>query len=318
MLFEAVVLNCSTKRRIHLSRDDESRAHLKTVNANGIEFAYLERGKGARLALFLHGFPDDAGSMIPLMDRLSDEGYRCVAPFMRGYHPTSAPKNGNYQIIELARDAAELVGALGHDTALLIGHDWGAVASYAAAVLAPERFPAIVAMSVPPLSIVQDNARRDPRQLRRSWYTLFFQLPFVAKRRLAADNFALVEWLWHDWSPDWDIDHARLADVKRTFASGRTAKHALAYYRAFLRNVPRHFRSFRQTQKLIAQSIPGRGLVLAGGRDECMGLAMYHRCERAFEGECRYQVISHAGHFLPLEAPDEVAEAIKTWLNAEG
>lgn len=286
---------------------------MKTVTANGIKFSYVERGKGDRLALLLHGFPDDARSMIPLMDRLSRAGYRCVAPFMRGYHPTSAPRDGNYHIIELARDAAELVSALGHETALLVGHDWGAVATYAAATYAPDRFPTVVAMSVPPLSVAQHNARRDPRQLRRSWYIPFFQLPFVAKRRLAANDFALVEWLWHDWSPDWEIDETRLAEVRRTFANGKTAQNALAYYQAFTRTILRHFRSFRDTQKLIERPIPGRGLVLAGGKDECMGLAMYHRCERAFSGECRFTVISHAGHFLPLEAPDEVAEAILEW-----
>lgn len=289
---------------------------METIKANGLQFGVLTRGDGDKLALCLHGFPDDAGSMVPLMERLAQDGYRCVAPYMRGYAPTTRPRNGNYQISALADDAVALVEALGHDQALLIGHDWGAVTAYAAAALRPDMFPNIVTMSVPPLSVVSVNARRDPRQLRRSWYIFFFQLPFLPERRLSADDFAMLGWLWEDWSPGWTPPPERVREVVATFKEKGTVRAALGYYRAGFRNSPLHLRAFRRTQALAATKIKGNGLVIAGEVDGCVGLALYHQPERAFEGTCRFEIIEGGGHWLPLQAPDQVAALIGEFLAA--
>ena len=109
------------------------------VSANGIVFETMTCGSGP-LALCLHGFPDTAHSWRYLLPELANAGFRAVAPFMRGYAPTSLAPNGAYQTAALATDAKALHEALGGDSrAVIIGHDWGAPATYGAAILEPSR-----------------------------------------------------------------------------------------------------------------------------------------------------------------------------------
>src|SRR5690349_2263747 len=124
---------------------------MQTITANGVEFAYLEAGAGdgRPLALCLHGFPDSAHSFRHLLPALADAGYHAVAPWMRGYAPTEVPADGRYQGGAIAADAIALHEALGGDgDAVIIGHDWGAVATYGAAAFAPERWRKVVTMAV--------------------------------------------------------------------------------------------------------------------------------------------------------------------------
>src|SRR5512135_3737472 len=103
------------------------------IQANGVRFATLEAGDGP-LVLCLHGFPDHARSFRHQLPALAAAGFRAVAPFMRGYAPSEAPRDGRYQSAVLGIDAAELIAALGYDSAHVFGHDWGAIAAYGAAI----------------------------------------------------------------------------------------------------------------------------------------------------------------------------------------
>src|SRR5688572_12007972 len=99
---------------------------IRYIDANGLKFAYLEQGAGP-LVLMLHGCPETARSWDHLRPRLAAKGYRAVSPFMRGYHPTGIPERDTDQET-LARDAIALIEALGAPEAVVIGHDWGALA----------------------------------------------------------------------------------------------------------------------------------------------------------------------------------------------
>ncbi|MBO0774134.1 MAG: alpha/beta fold hydrolase, partial [Actinobacteria bacterium] len=115
-----------------------------TAHVNGLEFGLLEAGSGP-LALCLHGFPDTAHTWGRLLPVLAKAGFHAVAPFMRGYAPTAVPADGAYHVGALAADAVALHEALGGDAdAVLIGHDWGAEAAYAAAAYAPGRWQRLV------------------------------------------------------------------------------------------------------------------------------------------------------------------------------
>lgn len=169
-----------------------------SVPANGLDFGYLAAGpQDGPLALLLHGFPDSAHSWRHLMPDLAAAGYRAVAPFMRGYAPTSVPEDGAYQSGALAADAVALHEALGGGPdAVVVGHDWGAFATYGAVNAAPDRWRKAVVMSVPPVSVMT-NAFLDYEQLRRSFYIFVFQTPLAE----VALGRAFVEGLWRDWSP---------------------------------------------------------------------------------------------------------------------
>src|SRR5262249_24742455 len=99
---------------------------LRTARANGIEFHLLQPGTRP-LAPCLHGFPDTANTWRYLLPALADAGFRAVAPFMRGYAPTSIPTDGCFELGALVADAVALHDGLGADeSAVLVGRDWGA------------------------------------------------------------------------------------------------------------------------------------------------------------------------------------------------
>ncbi len=265
------------------------------VHANGLDFTVRELGEGPRLALLLHGFPDDADSMLPLAERLADAGYRCAAPFMRGYAPTSRPDDEDYHAATLGDDVGALITALGHDDALVVGHDWGAVATYAALASHPGRIRQAVAVSVPPARALLGNLRRDPLQLRRSAYMGRFQHPRAAES-IRAGDMEEIDRLWRLWSPGWTLPDERLTAVKARLAQPEVLEAALGYYRALL---PRQFRRWTRNQLLLrAPTAPP--VVLAGRTDGCMGPQMYNGVQRL--------VWLPGGHFLPLEYPGLVAQ----------
>lgn len=275
-----------------------------TVEANGIEFAYHEAGDGDRLALCLHGFPDDAGTMDPLLASLADEGFRAVAPYMRGYAPTEPAPDGDYSVLSLAMDAVALADALdAGDDAILVGHDWGAIAAYAVGTAAPDRFSHLVGMAVPPNFL--EGVREHPEQLLRSWYMLFFQVPELPEWVLRANDFALVEFLWRTWSPGWDYPEARLAAVKDTLGTDDTVEHALAYYRQ-LRE------AFQDSPDL---HIATPTLVLAGETDGCIGPALFEDADQPLAETARVAIIRNAGHFLHQERPDVVHDEISSFVD---
>ena len=160
---------------------------------------YLEEGSGP-LALCLHGFPDSAWTYRHLLPALADAGFRAVAPWMRGYAPTAVPADGRYQTGALGLDACALHEALGGDgDAVIIGHDWGAMATYTAANHEPDRWRRVVTMAVPPAGAVGAGFMQY-RQLKKSWYMFFFQHG-LSDVVVGMDDLAFIDGLWADWSP---------------------------------------------------------------------------------------------------------------------
>jgi pimeloyl-ACP methyl ester carboxylesterase len=142
----------------------------RAVRANSLDFEMLELGTGP-LALCLHGFPDSPHTWRYLLPALADAGFHAVAPFMRGYAPTSVPADG-CSVGALVADACELHEALGGDEqAVLIGNDWGADAAYGAAAFAPERWRRVVTLSQPPAAL-EARLNGDYDQLKRFFYVL--------------------------------------------------------------------------------------------------------------------------------------------------
>ncbi|MCA9714081.1 MAG: alpha/beta hydrolase [Myxococcales bacterium] len=273
------------------------------VTAGPLRFHCWQIGEGDRLALLLHGFPDDAGSMLGLARALADAGYVAIAPNLRGYGATDLAPDGDYDVGALARDVVALVRGLGYSRAALVGHDWGAVASYAAVAIAPELFPRVVTMAIPPLPCFL-RALTTSAQLRRSWYMGYLQLPGAAAR-VRADDFAFIERLWRDWSPGWRAPPERLSSVKRTLRHPGTLEAALAYYRQ-TRPGPRGLRYYVRTLRELLRPISSNTLILAGVRDGCVGVEAFARAREFVDGPCRVELIADAGHFLHLERPELV------------
>ena len=284
-----------------------------TVSAHGTDFAYLEAGPDdGPLALCLHGFPDTAHTWRHLLPRLAGAGFHAVAPFMRGYAPSPVPEDGRYDTGTLALDACALHEALGgRDDAVLIGHDWGAFATYGAAALQPGRWRRVVAAAVAPQASMADGFF-SYAQLRRSWYVFLFQTP-LAEYAVTLDDYAFIDRLWADWSPGYDgaWDAAR---VKESLATPEHLSAAIGYYRAMFSGPPDDPEA-AGAQAAGGTVAPQPTLYLHGADDGCMGLDIIGPVTDFLAPGSELVVVEGAGHFLHVERPDEVNRLLVEFLS---
>ena len=288
-------------------------ADFKTgsVRANEINFHYLEMGEGP-LALCLHGFPDHAYSFRYLLPDLAQAGFRAVAPFTRGYAPTEAPKDGQYQMVLMSKDVLALIGALGSERAYLIGNDWGANAATGAAILEPEKVIKLVLIAS---GQADENLQMDFDFLRGTWHSHYFQLP-SAERTLAHNDFAFVEAWWRNASPEWDIPEQDLASIRETFRKPGVVEAALGYYRARY-NLSFQDQSLKEGQERIDTGpVTVPTLALHGTRDRPKRLDAFESeaMDRFFTGGLEKMIIPGTGHFMHQEKPGEVNPKILEFL----
>ena len=273
----------------------------KTVEANGLGHAYLEDGPsdGAPV-LLLHGFPDHAPSFRHQMPALAAEGYRVLAPWLRGYAPTALAPDGVYTSDALVADAAGLIDALAGGRAHVVGHDWGAVVGYGLAAAHPEKVASLTAIAIPhPAKFGMALLGGDYDQLRRSWYMFFFQMAGLADAVVPADNFRFIDRLWEDWSPGYRRSAEEKAELDECFAQPGVVQAALGYYRAMFSGGGGG-----------AAPIPMATTVIFGADDGCVSPALCEGMEGFFPGGVQVEVIPGAGHFVHLEKPDDVTRLI--------
>lgn len=275
---------------------------IETVDAGAVQLACLQCGSGP-LVLCLHGFPDTAWSMTGPMQRLADAGFHAVAPFMRGYAPSSLAADDDYSIAALARDVAALADRYGKGKAWVVGHDWGAAAAYGAAAMFPERIEGIVTAAVPPLR--RFLFKPTPGQLRASHYMFKFQLPGWAERRIPANDYDWLVRLAQSWSPEWAMPDAYVGQVKRALGTPANLRAALRYYRA----IPRLLLD-GGARRAVLQPTPVPGRVISGSEDHCILPEMFDELDPYFAAEHDSVEIAGAGHFMPLEAPQAFADAV--------
>ena len=160
----------------------------RTVETNGIRMHVAEQGEGP-LVVLCHGFPESWYSWRHQLRALADAGFHAVAPDMRGYGRTEAPAEiDRYSMLHLVGDIVGLLDALGAETAVIAGHDWGAPVAWHAALLRPDRVRGVIGLSVPyrprgstpPLTVLR-------AALGPGFYMLYFQEPGRADEELARD-----------------------------------------------------------------------------------------------------------------------------------
>ncbi len=123
---------------------------FRKIESNGIRMRIAEKGDSGPLVILAHGWPESWYSWRHQITALAQAGYRVVAPDMRGYGETDAPANVvDYDIEHLTADMVGILDALGEETAIMVGHDWGSIVAWYCALMYPERFTALIAMSVP-------------------------------------------------------------------------------------------------------------------------------------------------------------------------
>lgn len=154
-----------------------------------VRLHYVEAGEGP-LVVLLHGFPQFWYMWRFQIPALAEAGFRVIVPDMRGYNLSEKlPKVADYRVELLARDVERLIEACGARSAAVVGHDWGAMVAWMAAMLHPERVERLGILNVPHPERFARGLLRPP-QLLRSSYMFFFQVPRLPEKVLAAGHFA--------------------------------------------------------------------------------------------------------------------------------
>ncbi|WP_309649896.1 alpha/beta hydrolase [Nocardioides sp.] len=267
------------------------------------------------LVVALHGFPDTAWTWRHLGPHLAERGHRVVAPFTRGYGPSAVPADRCFQVGALMADAAALHDVLGGDErAVLVGHDWGAITANGLGAHEANPYRAVVTLAVPPIRAMSEGLtgwhalRLAPTQLRLSWYTLFHQLPLLPEGSFER----LVRHLWAAWSPGYDATE----DLEHLLESVRTPEQrsaVIGYYRAVPRvwAVPAAYADWHRTWTAMP-TVPS--LNLHGADDGCLQAAIAERAATRLPDGAEMRVVADAGHFLQLEQPVVVNDAISTFI----
>ncbi|GAB3002594.1 alpha/beta fold hydrolase [Mycobacterium bourgelatii] len=259
------------------------------------------------LAVLVHGFPDTPHTWRHLGPVLADRGYRVVAPWLPGYDaPVSGPiDTGTYVRHVLAVRRAYR----GDKRGVLIGHDWGAYASYGAVGTDPNAFSRLVTIAVPPPAVLAD-AMFNYAQIKRSFYIWFIQQVGLAETALLQPGF--WESLWADWSPGYDATQDIL--WLREHVTAETISGVINPYRATFNPEFADPASEKEAAATFSPpTIPT--LYLHGTTDGGLGAELLGGVpDHLPTPGSAFDLIDGVGHFLHLEKPDLIAERICSWL----
>lgn len=290
-------------------------AEHKYCTVNGAEYCYLEAGQGPML-LLIHGYPDNAYSWEHQIRFFSQQGYRVIVPFTRGYLPTTARTEGYFDRATLANDMAELIRTLNDgEPAYLVGQDWGAAIGYGVLGAFPELVKRSVLLAVPHPVEIMKTLKSSPKHVIRSFHWFLFQLPWLPEFLIKRRDGRFLKWLWKIWSPDFN-DDSHVDHIVQSMLQDTSVEDTLGYYRAALQPKFRDPALSDVWNRLNDQiSVPTK--VLCGRQD--MRREMLPRQTGMFTQSAQYcwQLVDNAGHFLHREQPEEVNEAISQWLAAK-
>jgi len=284
-----------------------------SLKSSGTEFTAYQIGQGEPV-LLLHGFPDNPKSFFPLMEILSAKGYQCVAPILRGYEPQTITHPSRLHINELVEDALGWFDSLKWNKAHWIGHDWGGAIGYSLASYSPNRIKTLTALSIPLLKKLTTGLLWTPQQVIYSWYIVLFQVPFLAELAIKANDFSLINFLWRDWSPNFNPGESHLHEIKSMFANPGILASALSYYR----NLGDLWsESGRETMfGILDQRLNVPTQTIYGKEDGCVHKKLYEKMSVAEDSPQGFRKIEMEGigHFPHFENPKEVSEFCIDWM----
>jgi epoxide hydrolase 4 len=279
----------------------------QTIHANGLDFNVATAGSGERLALCLHGFPESSFSWRHQMPLLAQLGFRVWAPDLRGYGGSSRPLGvPAYALETLEEDVAALIEASGARDVVLVGHDWGAVIAWYYAMFGRLPISKLIIMNVPHPALMEKGLRTR-RQLAKSWYIFFFQLPWIPEWGLARRGCEAIGRVFRDMA----VDKARFPDeVLRVYREAAAAPGALTamlnYYRALIRGL-------RRIRRRGIVQIDTPTLMIWGEVDAALGKELTYGTEEHVSNlTLRY--LPNVSHWVQQEAPETVNAMIEAWL----
>ena len=251
--------------------------------------------RGGAPVVLLHGFPQTSRSWTPVARLLVDRGFRVIAPDQRGYSPGARPAGvEHYGVPALSGDILGLLDEFGLDRVHLVGHDWGAAVAWYFAAHHPDRVSALTALSVPHLAAYGWALREDDDQRERSSYIRLFREEGKAENVLLADGARRLRAMFAPSVGRDAVDH-----YVATMSAPGALTAALNWYRAMTRDL----------DATPPVRVPTTYIWSTG--DTAIGRAGAERCGEFVDAEYDFVVLRDVSHWIPEEAPVEVANAVE-------
>lgn len=268
------------------------------VPTNGITLHVVQAGDpDAPLVILLHGFPEFWWGWRHQIASLVEAGYRVWVPDQRGYNLSDKPPRiSDYRLDKLANDVAGLVAAAGVDQSIVVGHDWGAAVAWRVGGQVPHLVKKLGILNVPHDQVMRRFLMTDWRQLRRSWYFFFFQIPYLPEALCRLGNWnATIQGMKGIGLPT-SFEDEEWDKYREAWSQPRAFQSMFNWYRAILQHAPPALPSPRIT-------VPT--LMLWGMQDKALRHEMAQPsidlCDR---GEL--VMFPHASHWIQHDIPDDV------------
>ncbi len=276
------------------------------IPTNGIRLHVFQDGpEDGPLVILLHGFPEFSYSWRRQIPHLAAAGFRVWAPDQRGYNLSDKPDGlAAYALDELAADAVGLIDAAGRERAFLVGHDWGGAVAWWTAARHGDRLQRMIVLNAPHWAVMQRKLRGSLAQLRKSWYMLFFQLPWLPERLIRQQNWKLAADSLQRTSRPGTFGEVELAHYRRAWSQPNAFHSMLNWYRA---SVQRPLRPPRSPRIAVPT------LLIWGARDTFLSREMAQpsidHCDNG-----RLVFLDEASHWVQHEEPRRVNQLIASFL----
>jgi pimeloyl-ACP methyl ester carboxylesterase len=227
---------------------------------------------------------------------------------MRGYNDSDKPAQvKDYVISELVEDVVQLIYSFGHERAIVVGHDWGAAVAWDVALTHPEMVEKLIILNVPHPRLFIQNLLTNPRQMLRSWYIGFFQIPWLPEQLIKAGNYRFIDQAFRGMAVHkQQFLNEDIAQYKAAIAKPRALTSAINYYRAAARH---------RLQGMISADpvVTMPTLVVWGEQDAALGKELNIGLER-YVPDLTLHYIPDASHWVQQDCPDLVTRYMLDFL----
>ena len=252
------------------------------------------------VVLLLHGFPEFWRSWHHQIEPLAQAGFRVIVPDQRGYNLSDKPPGvASYAISELVSDVIAIANQLSREKIFLAGHDWGAAVAWSAALLHPTRIAKLVVLNVPHPSVMRRFLGTNRRQLRKSWYMFFFQLPWLPEALFRSGNFNMGASSLVRSSKPGTFSNEDLELYRAAWSQPGALTSMIHWYRA----------AFRHRARTADRTVHVPTRILWGERDKFL-LAEMAQASLRYCDQAELFTFADASHWLQHEQPARVSELL--------
>lgn len=277
------------------------------IPTNGIELHTVQAGPlGGKVVILLHGFPEFWYGWKRQIEGLAEAGFRVIAPDQRGYNLSSKPaKIADYDIDLLAKDIVGLIDSLGQQKVYLVGHDWGGAVAWWMALKYPDRLEKLAILNCPHPVVIFNAFKSSWKQLFKSWYIFFFQLPLLPEWITGLGNFAFMAKSFQQSSRALTFSNEDIEKYREAWKKPRAWHSMINWYRAAAR------KSMKAVEG-IRISVPT--LIIWGEKDAFLGCELAtqsaKRCDNA-----RVTLVPGASHWVQHEEPEQINSLLKEFFS---